>query len=64
MDLAPLHEELVFQPDNTAEPQCVDVVTYNDTIYEGTESRAIFLRNGDVTLNLEGTILEIVDQNS
>lgn len=64
LDLAALHEQLTFLPSRPDELQCVDVTAFNDTIYESTEARAIFLRNNDVKLEPASTILEILDHNS
>lgn len=63
-DLARLQEQLTFLPNGEAEIQCVDITAYNDTIYEGTEERAILLRNDDVRLEPKTAILEILDYNS
>lgn len=64
LDLAALQEQLTFMPSRPNELMCVNVTAFSDTIYEGTEARAIFLLNDDVTLEPESTILEILDHNS
>ncbi len=59
-----LREEITFIPSRPREIKCVNITTYRDNRYEGTECRGIILETDTtVSLSPKEAVLHILDKN-
>ena len=61
VDLDSVNTQFTFLPGIANQMFCINVTTFTDGIYEGTEARGVSLINTLVVLNPEKSILEIID---
>lgn len=62
VDLESVNTQFTFLPDGVSNQMlCINVTTFTDGVYEGSEARGVSLINTQVVLSPEKAILEIVD---